>query len=302
MPDVFHKVFPFHMAKGMQAMRGMVNNCDCIIEVRDARVPLSSHNPQFEYLYANKPRILLMNKIDTAVAQKTKVISENHVNGSNILNIFYTNCKSQDKQMFNDIMSVLKDTFRQVNVAKSMKGGKPAKKLGDRSYRVLVCGIPNVGKSSFINAARRYYLKRGGKATPVGRNPGVTRSVLQHIIISKNPRISILDTPGIISPQLDDPMEGIKLALTGTFPDHVIGEEVIADYLLYVLNQQENLSYLPYCGLNEPSDYFDDVIKAIAEKYTLYKGSEPDYRKSSINFIDAFRRGKLGPITLDDVT
>ncbi|XP_066930994.1 mitochondrial ribosome-associated GTPase 1-like isoform X2 [Clytia hemisphaerica] len=270
--DVFHKVLPFHMAKGMQVMRGMVNNCDCVIEVRDARVPLSSCNKQFEYLYAHKPRILLINKIDLANESLTKV------------------------------MRSLKQILRQKNEQKSIAGGKPMKALDDSSFKALVCGVPNVGKSSFINAARQRYLRKGGKATPVGRKPGVTRSVLTKIVISRNPKISILDTPGIISPYLKDPMTGIKLALTGTFPDHVIGEEVIADYLLYAMNQQKVETYLELCGLDSPTDDFENLMQSIAEKYDFLRGSEPDYRKCSIKLINAYRRGHLGPLTLDSVT
>jgi len=300
--DVFHKVLPFHMAKGMQVMRGMVNNCDCVIEVRDARVPLSSCNKQFEYLYAHKPRILLINKIDLANESLTKEVCERNLSQENIVQTFYTNCKTKEKEIFTEVMRSLKQILRQKNEQKSIAGGKPMKALDDSSFKALVCGVPNVGKSSFINAARQRYLRKGGKATPVGRKPGVTRSVLTKIVISRNPKISILDTPGIISPYLKDPMTGIKLALTGTFPDHVIGEEVIADYLLYAMNQQKVETYLELCGLDSSTDDFENLMQSIAEKYDFMRGSEPDYRKCSIKLINAYRRGHLGPLTLDSVT
>jgi len=300
MPDVFGSAYPFHMAQGMRAMRGLVNNCDCVIEVRDARVPLSSSNPQFSDLFANKDKILLMNKIDLADESLTKDLCEERLS-KDYTKIIYNNCKSQSNDQFKKVMTSLKEIFMKVNQEKATKQIlKPVKSLNDREYKIMVCGIPNVGKSSFINAARRHYMARGGKASPVGKKPGVTRSVLQSINISQKPKIKILDSPGIIPPYINDPITGIKLALTGTFPDHLIGEEIIADYLLYKLNETLNYSYVEYCGLNEPSDVFDNVIGALAEKRNLYKDKDvPDYRRCSIVLINAYRNLNFGLTTLD---
>jgi len=109
----------------------------------------------------------------------------------------------------------------------------------------------------------------------------------------------VSDTPGIIPPNVQDPIVGIRLALTGTYPDHVIGEEVIADYLIYVLNKQGNKQYLEMCGLSEPSDDFDVVISSHSLKHGLMRGGAPDYRRSSIMLLSAFRNKKFGRMTLD---
>ncbi|XP_057298735.1 mitochondrial ribosome-associated GTPase 1-like isoform X1 [Hydractinia symbiolongicarpus] len=300
LPDIFHRVLPFHMAKGMRAMRGIVNNCDCVIEIRDARVPFSSTNPQFEDLYANKPRIILMNKIDIADEKKTKEISNKILKDDDADAVLFSNCNARFNHAIKQVMPVLKQIFTEQNRVKSEQCETPVKGLHERQYKVIVCGIPNVGKSSFINSARRHFMSKGGKATPVGKKPGVTRSVMQSIKMSQSPRILLLDTPGISYPEVQDSMTGIKLALIGTFPDHVIGEEVIADYLLYALNKQKNTRYLKMCALKEPCDDFDKVIYSLAEQRDLISDSRPDYRRCSILLIQAFRNGRFGRITLDE--
>ena len=297
MPNVFSKVLPFHMAKGMSAMRGKTNNCDCIIEIRDARVPISSCNPQFEYLYAHRQRIVLMNKIDLANEKVTKAVVKKFIENDNT-KVIYTNCRVNSNKGVRSIMTFINELIHNENMEINAEPNIHTE-VKEKTYKALVCGIPNVGKSSFINSARQQFTSRSGKATRVGKIPGVTRSVLNTILISMSPRVMILDTPGILPPEVLDPITGIKLALTGTFPDHVIGEEVIADYLLYVLNKQNNKRYLSMCGLNGPSDDFDHVILSLSSKLGLTRKDEPDYRKSSIKFISAFRKGKFGRMTLD---
>ncbi|XP_047146699.1 mitochondrial ribosome-associated GTPase 1 isoform X1 [Hydra vulgaris] len=296
--DVFFKVLPYHMVRGLQIMRAKVNRCDCVIEIRDARVPLSCLNPDFEDLYVRKPRIILINKIDLADFSKTQKLAKS-IESENTPVIF-TNSKTHFEESANQLLPLLKDIFIQSNEIEAKEKNIQQIKLRDKQYQVLVCGIPNVGKSSFINAARRHYMSCGGKATRVGKLPGVTKSVLNYINISRSPRIRILDTPGISVPHIEDPFVGIKLALTGTFPDHVIGEEVIADFMLYFLNKEKNLKYLDFCGLESPCDEFDEVIKSLASKYNLRKyNGDPDYRKCSIMFVKAFREKQFGRFTLD---
>lgn len=292
MPDVFTRVLPIHMAKGMAAMRAKVNRCDVVIEVRDARVPLASCNPQFEYLYAQRPRIILMNKIDLADKGATKELVNKHLT-NNLTRVVYTNCKGNKDSGIKVIMKHIKSFIKHNEIHNQDE------ELTAPTTKALVCGIPNVGKSSFINAARHRYTQRKGKATAVGKKPGITKSVLSNIVISESPRITILDTPGIIPPQINDPIIGVRLACIGTFPDHIIGEEVIADYILYSMNQQKNAQYLDFCGLQNPTDDFDEVITSISNKYGLYRNRKPCYRNCSLKFVSQYRQGQFGRITLD---
>ena len=320
-PSVFHKVFPIHMAKGLNSMRAKAYKCDCLIEIRDARIPVSSYNKQFEqHVRSHHNRLLLINKIDLADASTTKALLKEQQMSANT-HVLFTNNKSgtrQGAQSIKKVMSLLRGmATEELNLKRLYKQqqhedddqddhqddlGGIIEEDEEKAFRTLIYGLPNVGKSSFINAARQKGTKgRGKKPTPVGKTPGVTKSVLRNIIINDSPKMMIIDTPGIVPPNLNDPMVGIKLALVGTFPDDKIGMEVMADFLLYTLNKQNNYSYLQLCGLSEPSDDFDHVITSLGRKQGLIIGGAPDYRLASLNLISKFRDGTFGKITLDQI-
>ncbi|CAI9612631.1 unnamed protein product [Staurois parvus] len=130
---------------------------------------------------------------------------------------------------------------------------------------IMVTGIPNVGKSSLINALRRMHLRKG-KASRVGGEPGITRSVLSKIQVSENPLIYLLDTPGVLSPRIENVETGMKLALCGTILDHLVGEDIIADYLLYTLNNYPQHRYVQHYELEGPCDNIETLLKEIAKK------------------------------------
>jgi len=314
MPDVFTKVFPIHMAKGVNSMRAKAMKCDCLIEIRDARVPISSYNHRFEHhMRSHHNRLLLINKIDLANERATKDLVENHIDSTNT-KVLYTNNKPgtrENSQSIKRVMSVLKHMASEKKEdALKDKGEMNEGDDGDndeedviavnKTFRTMIYGLPNAGKSSFINSTRQKYTKgRGKKPTKVGKNPGVTTSVLSNIILCDSPKMMILDTPGIVPPNLKDPLVGMRLALIGTFPDRNIGEEMIADFLLYTLNKQDNRSYLDMCGLKEPCDDFEQVIASHSTKHGLMRAGAPDYRQSSVMLIEAYRNGKFGKMTLD---
>lgn len=241
--------------------------------------------------------------MDLADEAKTKALLKEHTESTNT-KVLFTNNRSgtrESSQSIKKVMSILRHmaaeqrSLRNVDQEEEENQGKD-----EKAFRTIVYGLPNVGKSSFINSARQKYTKgRGKKPTPVGKNPGMTKSVLSNIIICDSPKIMILDTPGIVPPNLNDPLVGIKLALVETFADHKIGEEVMADFLLYTLNKQNNASYVEMCGLDEPSDDFEHVIASLASKQGLIRGGAPDIRFSSMKLLSWFRDGKFGRITLD---
>jgi len=291
MPNLFTKAFPIHMAKGLNSMRAKAFNCDCLVEIRDARIPMSSSNPEFDYLMRHHHnRLLLISKIDMADKRRTKNIMKTYSGDPNTQVLYTVNRPGTRKgtESIRRVMRVMKDMAMECQTDDELS-----------TFRTLIYGIPNVGKSSFINLARQNFTKRGGRATPVGKAPGITRSVLRNIIISEKPQIVSLDTPGIVPPRLTDPLIGMKLALVGTFPDHKIGEDLIADFLLYTLNKQNNTMYLGMCGLESPCDDLDAVLKAHSTKHGLIERGGPNFYLSSKMLIADFRAGNYGRMTLD---
>ncbi|XP_048419291.1 mitochondrial ribosome-associated GTPase 1 isoform X2 [Stegostoma tigrinum] len=247
------KWFPGHMAKGLKKMQASLKKVDCIIEVHDARIPLSGRNPMFEEALGVRPHLLVLNKMDLAdLTNKQRIMRE--LEQQRIQNVLFTDCLRE----------------RDVNVKKIVPAVTELIQKGDRFHRMenleyclMVIGVPNVGKSSLINAMRRMYLKKG-KASRVGGEPGITRAVLTKIQVCERPLIYLLDTPGVFSPRVESLEVGMKLALCGTILDHLVGEEVIADYLLFTLNKQQKFDYVDRYQLGEPCDDVQTVLKKIA--------------------------------------
>ncbi|XP_063819484.1 mitochondrial ribosome-associated GTPase 1 isoform X2 [Pseudophryne corroboree] len=218
--------FPGHMARGIKQMRAKLTKIDCILEVHDARIPLSGRNPLFKEYLGIKPHLLILNKMDLAdLSHQNRIDAQLKKEG--VRKVIYTDCTREEN-------------IRQIIPAITERMG-----YNPRFHRaespetcIMVTGIPNVGKSSLINALRRMHLKKG-KASKVGGEPGITRSVLCRIQMSENPLIYLLDTPGVLSPRIESVETGMKLALCGTILDHLVGEDLIADYLLYTLNEHQ---------------------------------------------------------------
>uniref|UniRef100_A0AC11D6A0 Mitochondrial ribosome associated GTPase 1 n=1 Tax=Ovis aries TaxID=9940 RepID=A0AC11D6A0_SHEEP len=186
-------------------------------------------------------------------------------------------------------------------------------RLGSQQHAehcVMVTGVPNVGKSSLINSLRRQHLRKG-KATRVGGEPGITRAVMSRIQVCERPLMFLLDTPGVLAPRIPSVETGLKLALCGTVLDHLVGEETLADYLLYTLNRHQLLGYVQHYGLGEACDDIASVLKRVAvklrktQKVKVLTGTgnvnviQPDYPAAARDFLRAFRSGLLGPVMLD---
>lgn len=173
--DVAHW-FPGHMAKGLNQMQRQLKNIDCILEVHDARIPVSGRNPQFESrlgLSVLKPNILVLNKMDLANLQhRNKIIS--HYESQGVKDVIFTNCKKPDSRGIRSIIP---------RISSLLQKSERYNRFEEREYQLMVIGIPNVGKSSLINALRAKHLRRS-KATKVGGVPGITQSVLERIKVS----------------------------------------------------------------------------------------------------------------------
>ncbi|XP_078046504.1 mitochondrial GTPase 1-like isoform X1 [Augochlora pura] len=291
--------FPGHMDKGIRQMQRQLKNVDCIIEVHDARIPLSGHYADFtKTLTGLKPHIFILNKMDlTDMRYKETLIAE--LKDQGLANVLFTNFKNEHcegvKQLLPLAQRLIKESDRY-------------NRAEEKSYAMMIIGVPNVGKSSLINRLRSNNLFKS-KAVKVGGVAGITRSVSTRVKISVNPDIYILDTPGILTPKVNDVICGLKLALVGCMQDHLVGPDVIADYLLFWFNRNERFEYADILGLPNPCDDITYVLTFIAAKqkktvkiknYTGGTIVKPDLRYAAEYFLSLFREGHLGNYCLDD--
>ncbi|XP_070486992.1 mitochondrial ribosome-associated GTPase 1 isoform X2 [Equus przewalskii] len=269
--------FPGHMAKGLKKMQSSLKLVDCIIEVHDARIPLSGRNPLFQETLGLKPHLLVLNKMDLADLKERQIVP---------------------------MVTELVGSSYRYHRGESLE------------YCIMVIGVPNVGKSSLINSLRRQHLRKApfcpaGKATRVGGEPGITRAVMSRIQVCERPLMFLLDTPGVLAPRIESVETGLKLALCGTVLDHLVGEETLADYLLYTLNRHELFGYVQHYGLGEACDDIVSVLKRVAvklgktQKVKVLTGTgdvnviQPNYPAAARDFLRTFRSGLLGPVMLD---
>ncbi|XP_076598917.1 mitochondrial ribosome-associated GTPase 1 isoform X1 [Chaetodon auriga] len=292
--------FPGHMAKGIRQMRASLKNVDCIVEIHDARMPFSGRNPLFQETLDVRPHLLILNKMDLAdLSNKERILRT--LKKSGVRNVLFTDCLKQRDDNIKKLVPM---------VVEIIESQPRFNRDESTSYCLMVIGVPNVGKSSLINSLRRTNLKKG-RASRVGGEPGITRAVLTKIQVCERPVIHLLDTPGVLPPKIESVETGMKLALCGTILDHLVGEDVIADYLLYSLNRLEKFSYVEKYDLQEPSDDIQNVLKRIAiklkktQRVTAITGvgniavTIPNYTAAANDFIRAFRKGELGQVMLD---
>lgn len=295
--------YPGHMAKGEKQMQQKLKNVDCIIEVHDARIPFSGRNNNLHYsLLSAKPSILVLNKKDLIPDDLRGRIQYNLKQLPDFPSqaIFFTNCKDHRCTGVKKIMPKAIDLI---------KNSERFNRSNEKENTIMVIGVPNTGKSSLINALRNKHLNMKS-ASAVGAIAGMTRSVLTRIKVCEDPPIYLLDTPGVLMPHIREIEHGMKLALCASFKDDIVGEENIADYLLYWLNKHENFSYVEYLGLTEPSDdiflalltYAKKLNKTVRKKNVGLNTVEvrPDITSAAQHFIRAFRAGEFGKVFLDN--
>lgn len=291
--------FPGHMGKGLKQMQSKLRSVDCIIEVHDARIPLSGRNINFSStLRGIKPHILVLNKVDLIDStMKPQIIDKVKYDCDNIV---FTHCKNHKCEGIGSLFPLAQNL-----ISKSERYNR----TGLEDYNIMIIGVPNVGKSSVINALRNRNLKRGN-ATQVGAAPGITRSVLHKIKICDNPLFYLLDTPGVLSPNIPDIEVGLKLAACNTILDHLVGEKIIADYILYWLNKHEHFNYVKFYNMEKPLDNILEVLAHLSfkRKFTLKMRDvnknqlvlRPDFDKAAKEFIKDFRIGNFGKVVLDE--
>ncbi|KYM99839.1 PREDICTED: mitochondrial GTPase 1 [Cyphomyrmex costatus] len=291
--------FPGHMTKGLKQMQQRLKNIDCILEVHDARVPISGRYADFsKTLTGLKPHILVLSKIDLTDTRYTESIVST-LNREGLSNIIFTNLKKENCKGMKQILPLAK---------KLILDSQRYNRAEEESYSMMVIGVPNVGKSSLINCLRNNHLHLSGKAAPVGAVAGITRAVMTRIKISEDPTVYLIDTPGILTPSINDIHTGFKLALVGCLQDKVVGSYLLADYLLFLLNKNDRFEYVEKLGLPEPNDNVSYVLTYIAAKlaktvriknYNNKIQVMPDLQYAADYFISLFRKGELGVYCLD---
>lgn len=278
--------FPGHMTKTKRKIQASLKLVDIVAEIIDARIPVSSHNPDLDKLIQSKPRIVLMNKCDMADKAQTDRWVE-YYRKKNIAAIS-VDCKTGKglNRFIPTVRDVLSDKIEKWE----------AKGMRNRSIHIMVVGIPNVGKSSFINK-----MAKKGSARVEDR-PGVTRGN-QWFSIGQG--MELLDTPGVLWPKFDDPEVGEKLAFTGAVKDQVMDTELLAFRLLEVMCRfptQQFIERFKLQNVDLESIEAYDLLELIARKRgMLMSGGRVDTERASVMILDEYRSAKLGKITLECV-
>ena len=278
--------FPGHMTKTRRKIQASLKLVDAVAEIIDARIPVSSRNPELHKIIENKPRIILMNKCDMAdPSQTARWVSCYQKEGVLAIPV---DCKSG--RGLNQFIPKVRELLKYRIIQWEQKG------MVNRTIRVMIVGIPNVGKSSFINRMAKQNRAK------VEDRPGVTRGN-QWFTIGK--AFDLLDTPGVLWPKFDDPNVGEKLAFTGAVKDQIVDTEQLASRLLEVLRDE----YSAMLAARYKLEKYDlrplqgyELLELIGRKRgMLASGGEIDTERASIMVLDEFRSAKLGKITLEQV-
>ena len=275
--------FPGHMTKAERLISESMKLVDAVCELLDARIPASSRNPDIDRLAGGKPRLVILNRVDLADPGTTAVWRAYFREQG--LAVLETDAKSGKgvKQFPAAVRAVLSDVIS-TNAAKG-QGTKP--------LRVMILGIPNVGKSTFINKAA------GRKAAVAGDKPGVTKGK-QWITIDKG--LEILDTPGILWPKFDSQDVGEALAITGAVRQDVIDAETLAaNFLLRLREMKPDAVAQRYKFMPDPEKNGYELLEDVARKRGfLISGGEPDTERMARVLLNEYHEGKLGRITLEN--
>ncbi|MBQ5446184.1 MAG: ribosome biogenesis GTPase YlqF [Lachnospiraceae bacterium] len=274
--------YPGHMTKAKRMMQEDIKLIDLVIEILDARVPLSSRNPDIDTLANNKSRIIILNKYDLA----DEKVTSGWVNYFKNKGFYVVTINSRSGQGVKNINNIVKEACQKKIERDRARGIK------NRPVRAMVVGIPNVGKSTFINS----YAKKA--CTKTGNKPGVTKGK-QWIKLSQT--LELLDTPGILWPKFENMEVGLRLAFIGSIKDEIINTEELAIELIKFLKSNYPGAIGERFGIDENIDnilMLDEIAKT---RKLLLKGNELNVEKAAAVLIDEFRSGQLGRISLERV-
>lgn len=274
--------YPGHMTKARRMMQENVKLIDLIIELVDARAPLSSRNPDIDELGKGKARLILLNKSDLADDRQ----NEAWCAWFKKQGFFTVKLDSRSKAGMKAVQSAIQEACREKTERDRKRGIK------NRPVRAMVAGIPNVGKSTFINSFA------GRACTKTGNRPGVTKGAQW---IRLNRQVELLDTPGILWPKFDDQQVGIRLAILGSVNDDILNTEELSLELGIFLRTYfpDSLEERYHFSLSETEKPWQILWKIAEARSCVTKGGEPDISRAALFLLDDFRSGRLGKITLE---
>ena len=272
--------YPGHMTKAKRMMQENIKLIDLVIELVDARIPLSSRNPDIDELGKNKARLVLLNKADLAEDKWNDAWAEYFKKkGFSVVKV-----NSRKGGGIKSIQGVIREACAE-KIERDRKRG-----ILNRPVRAMVVGIPNVGKSTFINAL-------AGKAcAKTGNKPGVTKGK-QWIRLNK--QVELLDTPGILWPKFEDQEVGLKLAFIGSIKDEVLQTEELAAELIHFLRTAYPEVLADKYDIEMDEDDYVVLNRIAKRRNCIVRGNELDTEKAALLLLDDFRNGKLGRLTLE---
>ncbi len=272
--------YPGHMTKAKRMMQEDIKLIDLVIELVDARIPISSKNPDIDELAKNKARLILLNKSDLAEEKQNDAWTEYFKSkGFSVVKV-----NSKKGGGIKSIQGVIQEACKE-KMERDRKRG-----ILNRPVRAMVVGIPNVGKSTFINSF-------AGKAcAKTGNKPGVTKGK-QWIRLNKN--VELLDTPGILWPKFEDQTVGLRLAFIGSLKDEILNTEELAAEMIQFMKKYYTGVLAQKYNIEEVDDPYQCLAKIAESRHCLLKGNELDTEKAAALLVDDFRNGKLGRITLE---
>ncbi|MFR8733827.1 MAG: ribosome biogenesis GTPase YlqF [Clostridium perfringens] len=273
--------FPGHMVKTKREIQNNLKLVDAVIEIRDARIPKSSKNPDIDTLCAGKPRVILLNKSDLTDPKVTKAWKDSLTNDETIV-LEVNALKGEGLNAIKPaLLKLLKDKHDRLK----------AKGLAKITTRAMVVGIPNVGKSTFINKMAKNNIAK------TGDRPGVTKNKQW---IKTKLGIELMDTPGVLWPKFEDEIVGLNLAFTGAIKDEIMDTEELALKLVERLQETNPEELMTRYKLTELHENPLDNLDAIARKRgAIMAGNQIDYNRIAGIILDEFRGGKIGKISLE---
>ncbi|MBR5368527.1 MAG: ribosome biogenesis GTPase YlqF [Lachnospiraceae bacterium] len=275
--------YPGHMSKAKRQMEEDLKVIDAVVEILDARIPLSSKNPDIDTLAKNKYRVLILNKSDLADPERTAYYKKYYEDKG----FFVNTCDSRSSAGVKGSLDIITKACEE-----KIKRDRARGIIG-RPIRAMVAGIPNCGKSTFINSI-------AGKAcAKTGNKPGVTKG---RQWIRLNRQVELLDTPGLLWPKFEDQQIGMKIAFIGSINDDILYPEELCYYLIGVLKDRypESLMNRYFKDSEEYPEDINKIVESIAiARGALAPGGQPDILKASKLIIDDFRSSRLGRITLE---
>ena len=272
--------YPGHMTKAKRAMKEDVKLVDLVIELVDARAPLASRNPDIDSLAAGKGRVILLNKADLASEKANAAwITYFESQGFQVMKI-----DARAKATLKQLNALIQEACKE-KIERDRRRG-----ILNRPVRAMVVGIPNVGKSTFINSFA------GKAAAKTGNKPGVTKG---NQWIRLNKQVELLDTPGILWPKFEDQRVGLLLAFLGSINDEILNVEELALSVIDYLTAEYPGTLEKRFGFEGVTDRVEILGEIARVRGCLKKGNELDYEKAARLLMDDFRSGKLGRITLE---